>query len=61
MEETGKKSRFAEPDIFQGFEIDLDFLKHLDFQKSGCRLKDRLDGQNFPSLYWRTKVRLCES
>ena len=29
----GKKSRFAEPEIFLGFEIDLDF------QKSGCRLK----------------------
>ena len=28
-----KKSRFAEPEIFLGFEIDLDF------QKSGCRLK----------------------
>ena len=28
-----KKSEFAEPEIFLGFEIDLDF------QKSRCRLK----------------------
>ena len=31
-----KKSRFAKPEFFLGFETDLDFSN----QRSGCRLKD---------------------
>ena len=31
-----QKNRFVEPEIILGFEIDLDF------QKSGCRLKDQV-------------------
>ena len=34
-----KISRFAEPEIFLGFEIYFDFSR---LYKSGCRLKDRL-------------------
>jgi hypothetical protein len=38
-EKTLKKSGFAETDIFLGFETNLDFSN----QKSGCRLKGRLN------------------
>ena len=37
----GKKSRFAAPEIFLGFEKNL-ISQDLDFQKSGCRLKVQL-------------------
>ena len=36
--EGPKKSRFAKPDFFLGFETNPDFSNH----KSGCRLKGRL-------------------
>ena len=45
MPELKKKSRFAETEIFLGFERDLDL--DLDFQKSGCRLKGRKSYHEF--------------
>ena len=42
-----KKTRFAVPEIFLGFDIETLISQDLDFHKSGCRLK----GWNRPD-YW---------
>jgi hypothetical protein len=34
-----KKTRFAVPEIFLGFDIETLISQDLDFHKSGCRLK----------------------
>ena len=51
--ETQKKSGFAEPEIFLGFETDPDFTN----QKSECRLKGRMSEQNSILLFCRFEGR----
>ena len=51
--ETQKKSGFAEPEIFLGFETDPDFTN----QKSECRLKGRMSEQKSILLFCRFEGR----
>ena len=48
-----KKSGFAEPEIFLGFETDPDFTN----QKSECRLKGRMSEQKSILLFCRFEGR----